>query len=125
MRPKLEKERAVLEKLRAQKQALIDQIPVEDRIKNALGSFVSGSVGIGAGMLDSIAVASQRLSASLPDWMHRAVGDNPEDANAKSVEDFRAGKEKAFGALVGQAMKATKGKANPAQVNEVLKARLG
>jgi hypothetical protein len=35
-------------------------------------------------------------------------------ANAKSVEEFRAGKEKAFNALVGQAMKATKGKANPA-----------
>ena len=45
-------------------------------------------------------------------------------ANAKSVEDFRAGKEKAFGALVGQAMKATKGKANPAQVNELLKKKL-
>lgn len=89
MRPKLEKERAVLEKLRAQKQGLIDQIPVEDRIKNALGSFVSGSVGIGAGMLDSIAVASQRLSASLPDWLHRAVGDNPDDANVKSVDDMQ------------------------------------
>ena len=45
-------------------------------------------------------------------------------ANAKSVEDYRAGKEKAFGALVGQAMKATKGKANPAQVNEMLKRKL-
>ncbi|CAG9185302.1 Asp-tRNA(Asn)/Glu-tRNA(Gln) amidotransferase subunit GatB [Cupriavidus pinatubonensis] len=46
-------------------------------------------------------------------------------ANAKSVEEFRAGKEKAFNALVGQAMKATKGKANPAQVNELLKRKLG
>jgi aspartyl-tRNA(Asn)/glutamyl-tRNA(Gln) amidotransferase subunit B len=45
-------------------------------------------------------------------------------ANAKSVEEFRAGKEKAFNALVGQAMKATKGKANPAQVNEILKKKL-
>ena len=45
-------------------------------------------------------------------------------ANAKSVEDYRAGKEKAFGALVGQAMKATKGKANPAQVNALLKKKL-
>jgi aspartyl-tRNA(Asn)/glutamyl-tRNA(Gln) amidotransferase subunit B len=45
-------------------------------------------------------------------------------ANPKSVEEFRAGKEKAFNALVGQVMKATKGKANPAQVNELLKARL-
>ena len=46
-------------------------------------------------------------------------------ANAKSVEEFRAGKEKAFNALVGQAMKATKGKGNPAQVNELLKKKLG
>jgi len=45
-------------------------------------------------------------------------------ANARSVEEFRAGKEKAFNALVGQAMKATKGKANPAQVNEILKKKL-
>ncbi|KQW35679.1 Asp-tRNA(Asn)/Glu-tRNA(Gln) amidotransferase subunit GatB [Rhizobacter sp. Root404] len=46
-------------------------------------------------------------------------------ANAKSVEEFRAGKEKAFNALVGQAMKATKGKGNPSQVNELLKKKLG
>jgi len=46
-------------------------------------------------------------------------------ANAKSVEEFRAGKDKAFNALVGQAMKATKGKANPSQVNELLKKKLG
>jgi aspartyl-tRNA(Asn)/glutamyl-tRNA(Gln) amidotransferase subunit B len=45
-------------------------------------------------------------------------------ANAKSVEEFRAGKEKAFNALVGQAMKATKGKANPTAVNELLKKKL-
>ena len=45
-------------------------------------------------------------------------------ANAKSVEEFRAGKDKAFNALVGQAMKATKGKANPATVNELLKKKL-
>ncbi|CAG1016925.1 Aspartyl/glutamyl-tRNA(Asn/Gln) amidotransferase subunit B [Burkholderiaceae bacterium] len=46
-------------------------------------------------------------------------------ANAKSVDEYRAGKEKAFNALVGQAMKASKGKANPAQVNELLKKKLG
>jgi aspartyl-tRNA(Asn)/glutamyl-tRNA(Gln) amidotransferase subunit B len=46
-------------------------------------------------------------------------------ANPKSVEEYRAGKEKAFNALVGQAMKASKGKANPAQVNELLKRKLG
>ena len=45
-------------------------------------------------------------------------------ANPKSVEEFRAGKEKAFNALVGQAMKATRGKGNPAQINEILKRKL-
>jgi aspartyl-tRNA(Asn)/glutamyl-tRNA(Gln) amidotransferase subunit B len=44
--------------------------------------------------------------------------------NAKQVEDYRAGKEKAFNSLVGQVMKATQGKANPAQVNEILKRKL-
>ena len=46
-------------------------------------------------------------------------------ANAKQVQDYRAGKEKAFNSLVGQVMKATRGKANPAQVNELLKRKLG
>jgi aspartyl-tRNA(Asn)/glutamyl-tRNA(Gln) amidotransferase subunit B len=45
-------------------------------------------------------------------------------ANPKSVEEYRAGKDKAFNALVGQVMKATRGKANPAQVNELLSRRL-
>jgi aspartyl-tRNA(Asn)/glutamyl-tRNA(Gln) amidotransferase subunit B len=45
-------------------------------------------------------------------------------ANAKQVEDYRAGKEKAFNSLVGQVMKATKGKANPAQVSEILRRKL-
>lgn len=44
--------------------------------------------------------------------------------NAKQVEDYRAGKEKAFNSLVGQVMKATQGKANPAQVNAILKRKL-
>ena len=46
-------------------------------------------------------------------------------AHPKSVDEYRAGKEKAFNALVGQVMKASQGKANPAQVNELLKTRLG
>ena len=46
-------------------------------------------------------------------------------ANAKNVEEIKAGNTKAMNALVGQAMKATKGKANPAQVNELLKKKIG
>ena len=46
-------------------------------------------------------------------------------ANPQQVADYRSGKEKAFNSLVGQVMKATKGKANPAQVNTLLKQKLG
>ncbi|MEJ7932106.1 Asp-tRNA(Asn)/Glu-tRNA(Gln) amidotransferase subunit GatB [Ramlibacter sp. AN1015] len=45
-------------------------------------------------------------------------------ANPDNVAQFKAGKDKAFNALVGQAMKASKGKANPAQVNELLRKKL-
>lgn len=45
-------------------------------------------------------------------------------ANVENVAQFRAGKEKAFNALVGQVMKASKGKANPQQVNDVLRQKL-
>jgi len=45
-------------------------------------------------------------------------------ANAKQVQDYRSGKEKAFNSLVGQVMKATKGKADPEQVNQVLRRKL-
>ncbi|NOS97636.1 MAG: Asp-tRNA(Asn)/Glu-tRNA(Gln) amidotransferase subunit GatB [Methylotenera sp.] len=53
-----------------------------------------------------------------------AIIDEVLAANAAMVEEFKAGKEKAFNALVGQAMKASKGKANPTQVNDILKKKL-
>jgi aspartyl-tRNA(Asn)/glutamyl-tRNA(Gln) amidotransferase subunit B len=52
-------------------------------------------------------------------WVDEAIA-----AGAKQVEDYRAGKEKALQSLVGQVMKASKGKANPAQVNELLRRKL-
>ena len=58
-------------------------------------------------------------SAEIEQIVEQVLATNP-----KSVEEFRAGKEKAFNALVGQVMKATKGRANPAQVNELLKKKL-
>jgi len=53
-----------------------------------------------------------------------AIIDEVLAANAKNVEEYKAGNAKAFKSLVGQAMKASKGKANPAQVNELLKNKL-
>lgn len=52
-------------------------------------------------------------------WVNEVLSANPQQ-----VADYRAGKEKAFNSLVGQVMKTSRGKANPAQVNSVLKKRL-
>ena len=54
-----------------------------------------------------------------------AIVDGVLAANPKSVEEYRAGKDKAFNALVGQVMKASKGKANPVQAADLLRRRLG
>ena len=48
--------------------------------------------------------------------MEKVIADNPQ-----SVTDYRGGKEKAIGFLVGQTMKAMKGKADPGMVNQLLK----
>jgi len=79
----------------------------------------SGGSNVDA-LIDTLGLKQDNDSGAL-----EALLDEVLAANAKSVEEFRAGKEKAFNALVGQAMKATKGKANPALVNELLKKKLG
>ncbi|WP_286226783.1 MULTISPECIES: Asp-tRNA(Asn)/Glu-tRNA(Gln) amidotransferase subunit GatB [unclassified Polynucleobacter] len=53
-----------------------------------------------------------------------ALIDGVLQANLKSVEEFKSGKEKAFNALIGQVMKASQGKANPQQLNELLRKKL-
>jgi aspartyl-tRNA(Asn)/glutamyl-tRNA(Gln) amidotransferase subunit B len=58
-------------------------------------------------------------SAALEPLVERVLAENE-----KSVQEFRAGKQKAFNALVGQVMKASRGKANPQQVNDLLRAKL-
>ena len=54
-----------------------------------------------------------------------AIIDGVLATNEKNIAEYRAGKDKAFNALVGQVMKASHGKANPAQVNALLKSKLG
>ncbi|MFM2065447.1 MAG: Asp-tRNA(Asn)/Glu-tRNA(Gln) amidotransferase subunit GatB [Pseudomonadota bacterium] len=71
-------------------------------------------------LIDSLGLRQMSDSSALEAIIAQVVA-----ANAKSVEEYRAGKDKAFNALVGQVMKASKGKANPAQVNELLKQALG
>jgi aspartyl-tRNA(Asn)/glutamyl-tRNA(Gln) amidotransferase subunit B len=47
------------------------------------------------------------------------------EANPKQIEQYKGGQQKVFGFFVGQVMKATQGKANPAEVNKILKQALG
>ena len=75
------------------------------------------------GDVDAI-IAAKGLKQESDSGAIEAIIDEVLKANPAMVEEFKAGKEKAFNALVGQAMKASKGKANPAQVNEVLKQKL-
>jgi len=77
----------------------------------------------GKGGVDAIIEAKGLKQISDPGAIEKLV-DEVLAANAKQVEDYRAGKDKAFNSLVGQVMKQSKGKANPAQVNEVLRRRL-
>jgi aspartyl-tRNA(Asn)/glutamyl-tRNA(Gln) amidotransferase subunit B len=77
------------------------------------------------GTEDDRLIEAQGLKQVTDSGAIEAIIDEVLAANQKSVEEFRAGKEKAFNALVGQCMKASKGKANPAQVNEILKKKLG
>ena len=70
-------------------------------------------------LIESKGLKQMSDSGELERILDEVLADNP-----KSVEEFRAGKEKAFNALVGQAMKATRGKGNPSQVNELLRKKL-
>ena len=78
----------------------------------------------GAATVDSI-IEARGLKQMNDSGALEKIIDEVLAANPKSVEEYRAGKDKAFNALVGQVMKASKGKANPAQANELLKKKLG
>jgi aspartyl-tRNA(Asn)/glutamyl-tRNA(Gln) amidotransferase subunit B len=75
------------------------------------------------GDVDAI-IAAKGLKQDSDSGAIEVIIDEVLKANPAMVEEFKAGKEKAFNALVGQAMKASKGRANPAQVNEILKKKL-
>lgn len=78
----------------------------------------------GGGDVDAV-IESKGLKQMADTGALEAIVDEVIGANAKSVEEYRAGKEKAFNALVGQVMKASRGKANPAQATALLKRKLG
>jgi aspartyl-tRNA(Asn)/glutamyl-tRNA(Gln) amidotransferase subunit B len=85
---------------------------------------VLDAVWAGEGDVDQV-IAQRGLQQISDSGAIERVVDEVLAKNTKQVEDYRAGKERAFNSLVGQVMKATQGKANPAQVNEILKAKLG
>lgn len=103
--------------------ALIKRI-TDNTISNNAAKQVFEAMWNGEGEVDAI-IEAKGLKQVSDTGAIESIIDEVLAANTAMVEEFKAGKEKAFNALVGQAMKASKGKANPAQVNEVLKKKLG
>lgn len=95
----------------------------DNTISNNAAKQVFEAMWAGEGDVDAI-IEAKGLKQVSDSGAIEAIIDEVLAANAAMVEEFKAGKEKAFNALVGQAMKASKGKANPAQVNEILKKKL-
>ena len=92
-------------------------------LSNKMAKEVFDAMWAGGGDADDIIEARGLRQISDSGEIEKIVGEVLA-ANAKQVQDYRAGKQKAFNSLVGQVMKATRGKANPAQVHEVLKKKL-
>ncbi len=108
----------------AQLAALIGRI-TDNTISNNAAKQVFEALWSGEGsdvdaVIDAKGLKQMNDSGALEKIIDEVIAANP-----ANVEQYKAGKDKAFNALVGQAMKASKGKANPGQVNELLKAKLG
>ena len=95
----------------------------DNTISNKIGKDVFEAMWIGEGDTDSI-IEKKGLKQITDSGAIEAIVDEVLAANPKSVEEFRAGKDRALNALVGQVMKGSKGKANPQQVTDLLKKKL-
>ena len=107
----------------AQLGQLITRI-ADNTISNNAAKQVFDALWSGTGtdvdaLIDSLGLKQMNDSGAL-----EAIIDDVLATNADNIAQYRAGKDKAFNALVGQVMKASKGKANPGQVNELLKKKL-
>ena len=89
------------------------------RNEGALQSVVDALSRVDA-LIESMSLQQMNDTGALEKIIDDVIAANP-----ANVEQYKAGKDKAFNALVGQVMKASKGKANPAQVNALLKQKLG
>jgi aspartyl-tRNA(Asn)/glutamyl-tRNA(Gln) amidotransferase subunit B len=98
---------------------VIDHFWRESEFAGAYGDTVEEAEQVVDAILEAMGLNETTDASAL-----EKIIDDVLAANADNVAQYRAGKDKAFNALVGQAMKASKGKANPAQVNELLKKKL-
>ena len=96
----------------------------DNTISNNAAKQVFEALWVGEGSEVDAVIAAKGLKQTNDTGALDAIIAEVVAANAANVEQYRAGKDKAFNALVGQVMKASKGKANPAQVNALLKAKL-
>jgi len=101
----------------------LDYRVADGTLSNKLAREVFDAMWAGGSDADDI-IAKRGLKQISDSGELERICDQVIAANARQVEDYRAGKEKAFNSLVGQAMKLTKGKANPQQVSEILRRKL-
>jgi aspartyl-tRNA(Asn)/glutamyl-tRNA(Gln) amidotransferase subunit B len=106
----------------AQLAALIRRI-ADGTVSNAAARKVFDALWDEGGEVDAV-IAAKGLKQMNDTGALETIVDEVIAANAHNVAQYQAGKDKAFNALVGQVMKATRGKANPAQVNALLRQRL-
>jgi len=107
----------------AQLAGLVQRI-ADGTISNNIAKKVFEALWNGEGATADEVIDRQGLKQITDSGAIEALVDEVLAANAANVAEFRAGKEKAFNALVGQVMKAAKGKANPQQVNDLLRQKL-
>ncbi len=95
---------------------------VFDALWNASGDLVSdaGALSVVDSLIEKMGLKQMNDAGELEKIIDEVLAANP-----KNVEEFKAGNAKALNGLVGPIMKASKGKANPTQVNELLKKKLG
>jgi aspartyl-tRNA(Asn)/glutamyl-tRNA(Gln) amidotransferase subunit B len=96
----------------------------DNTVSHKLAKEIFDGLWAGEGRDADGIIAAKGLKQITDSGAIEAVIDEVLAANPKSVEEFRAGKDKAFNALVGQVMKASKGKANPQQVTDLLRKKL-
>ncbi|MDR0478796.1 MAG: Asp-tRNA(Asn)/Glu-tRNA(Gln) amidotransferase subunit GatB [Burkholderiaceae bacterium] len=105
--------------------ALLLQRVAGGAISNAAARQVFDALWAGEGQDVDAVIAAKGLQQMNDAGALEKIVDEVIAANPDNVAQFKAGKDKAFNALVGQVMKASKGRANPQQVNALIKARLG